>query len=347
MKRRSLLKSAGAGAGLAIAGFPHIAKAQAPVVLKFSTFQPSTSYTWRTLLKPWMDKVELESQGRIKFEAYPAMQLGGTAAQLYDHARDGLADVVWTLPGYSSGRFPSIEAFELPFMMNNAASTSQALWEFARANAQDEFKETHLLALHVHGPGVIHMTNANVTSPADLKGKKVRGPTRQVTKLLRSVGAAPVGMLLPQIPDALTKGTIDGCVLNWEVVPVVKVQELTKHHCEFAPTKPAMYTTTFAMTMNKARYESLPADLRKVIDANSGAGTSAQFGKLVQDGDVNGRQSALDRGNTIQTLTNEQTDAFIKASSSVSQEWVDEISKRGRDGAQLVAKARELIAKYA
>jgi len=345
MKRRTFLKAA--GAGVATAGFPLISAAQTPVILKFATFQPSTSYTWRVLLKPWMDKVERESQGRIKFEAYPAMQIGGTASQLYDYARDGLADVVWTLPGYSAGRFPSVEAFELPFMMNNAAATSRALWEFSRVHSQDEFKETQVLALHVHGPGALHMANTVVSSPADLKGKKVRGPTRQVTKLLKSIGATPVGMLLPQISDALSKGTIDGCALNWEVVPAVKVQELTKHHTEFAPNRPALYTTTFGMVMNKARYEALPPDLRKVLDANSGADTSALFGKLVQDGDANGRQLAVDRGNTIKTLSDAQTDAFINASKSVASEWVDEITKRGRNGAQLLAAARELVVKHA
>lgn len=344
MKRRSLLKS---GCALTVAGFPYIAKAQSPIVLKFSTFQPSTSTTWRTLLKPWMEKVEKDSNGRLQFEPYPAMQLGGTAAQLYDHARDGVADVVWTLPGYSPGRFSSVEVFELPFMMNNAAATSRAIWEFSRLHSMDEFKDTQLLALHVHGPGVIHMTNMSVSTPGDLKGKKVRGPTRQITKLLKSIGATPVGMLLPQIPDAISKGSIDGCVLAWEVVPVVKVHELSKYHIEFAASRPALYTTTFAMTMNKAKYESLPPDLRKVIDANSGADTSALFGKLVQDGDAIGRKAASDRGNTIRTLTPAETDVFINSSASVAQEWVDEISKRGKDGAALLAKARELIARHA
>ena len=109
---------------------------------------------------------------------------------------------------------------------------------------------------------------------------KVRGPTRQITKLLGSVGATPVGMPLPQIPDALSKGTIDGCVIPWEVVPSVKVHELTKFHSEFDSSGPALYTTTFVMAMNKAKYDGLPPDLKKVIDANSGLATSAWLGKI-------------------------------------------------------------------
>ena len=187
------------------------------------------------------------------------MQLGGTPVQLYDQARDGVVDVVWTLPGNTAGRFPRVEVFELPFIMNNAEATSKAYWEYIQTQAPDEFKETQVIALQVHGPGMFHSASKLIKSPADLKGMKVRGPTRQVTKLLAALGATPVGMPLPQIPDALSKGTIEGCVIPWEVVPSVKVHELTKFHTEFPATGPALYTTTFVMAMNKAKYESLRA----------------------------------------------------------------------------------------
>jgi TRAP-type C4-dicarboxylate transport system substrate-binding protein len=155
----------------------------------------------------------------------------------------------------------------------------------------------------VHGPGVIHTVNKEVKSVADLRGMKVRGPTRQVTKLLGSVGAIPVGMPLPQIPDALSKGTVDGCVIPWEVVPSVKVHELTKFHSEFPASSPALYTTTFVMAMNKAKYDGLAPDLKKVIDANSGMAASAFLGRTQQGNDPNGRKSAVDRGNTLYTFT--------------------------------------------
>src|SRR4051812_5268122 len=341
LTRRTFTQAAAA----ACAGAPLVIRAQAPVTLRFATFQPPTSYTWNQMLKPWMEKVERESAGRIKFEGYPSMQLGGTAAQLYDQARDGVADVVWTLPGYSAGRFPRLEVFELPFMMNNAEATSKALWEFVQTQAADEFKETKLLAMHVHGPGVLH-TQKPVLSAADLKGMKVRGPTRQVTRLLGVLGATPVGMLLPQIPDSLSKGTIDGCVLNWEVVPAVKVQELTKYHGEFPTSGPALYTTSFMMTMNRAKYEGLPADLRQVIDANSGSAVSAFLGKTVQSGDAVGRKLAQDRGNQIHTFTEAETQGFVRQSSRVVEEWVQEVGKRGVDGNALVKVARDLIAKH-
>jgi TRAP-type C4-dicarboxylate transport system substrate-binding protein len=343
MQRRTLLKTSAAVA-LGVPGVHGLA--QQSVTLKFHTFMAPQSAVYLTMHKAWMDKVEKESGGRIKFEGYPAMQLGGTPVQLYDQAKDGVVDIVWTLPGLTAGRFPRTEVFELPFMMNNAEATSKALWDYIHQEAADEYKDTHVLALQVHGPGMFHTTERPIKSAADLKGLKLRAPTRQVTKLLTALGATPVGMPLPAITDALSKGTINGCVIPWEVVPAVKVHELAKNHTEFPASGTALYTTTFVMAMNKAKYESLSPDLKKVIDANSGLATSAWLGKIQQANDVPGRKAALDHGNNIITMGNAEVADFIKRSSQVDDDWVADMNKRGFNGAKLLQSAKDLIAKY-
>jgi TRAP-type C4-dicarboxylate transport system substrate-binding protein len=321
-------------------------RAQQPITLKFHTFMAPQSAVFLTMHKPWMEKVEKESGGRIRFEAYPAMQLGGAPGQLSDQVRDGVVDVVWTLPGWTAGRFPRVEVFELPFMMNSAEATSKAYWEYVHTMTPDEFKEVKLIALHVHGPGMFHTTERQIRTPADLRGLKIRGATRQITKLLASLGATPVGMPLPAIPDALSKGTINGCAIPWEVVPSVRVHELTRFHSEFPSNAPALYTATFVMAMNPAKYQSLPPDLKKVIDDNAGINTSAWLGRIQQENDVPGRKSAADRGNTIYQITEADTAEFVKRSSQVDDEWVADISKRGADGKKLLETAKALIAKY-
>ncbi len=345
IRRRELLKTGAAVAALGTSAISALAQ-PAAVTLKFHTFMAPQSNVWLNMHKAWMAKVEKESGGRIKFEAYPAMQLGGTPVQLFDQAKDGVADITWTLPGNTAGRFPRVEVFELPFMMSNAEATSKAYWEYVQTVAADEFKDVHVLALHVHGPGVIHTIEKPVKTAADLKGLKMRGPTRQVTKLLASLGATPVGMPLPGIPDALSKGTIQGAVIPWEVVPAVKVQELTKYHAEFDSTGGALYTTTFVMSMNKAKYNSLPADLKKIIDNNTGIETSGWLGKVQQDGDAAGRKSAADRGNTISTISATEAQEFRNKSSLIDDEWVADMNKRGYDGKKLLETAKNLIAKH-
>lgn len=342
-QRRTLLKT---GAAVAMGAPALSGLAQQSVTLKFHTFMAPQSSVWLSMHKPWMEKVEKESGGRIKFEAYPAMQLGGTPVQLYDQAKDGVVDIIWTIPGNTAGRFPRVEVFELPFMMNNAEATSKAYWEYVQTVAPDEFKDTHVLALHVHGPGMFHTVDKQIKTAADLKGLKLRGPTRQSTKLLASLGATPVGMPLPGIPDALSKGTINGCIIPWEVVPAVKVHELTKFHSEFPANSTALYTTTFVMAMNKAKYESMAPDLKKVIDNNSGMAASAWLGKVQQSSDVPGRKTAVDRGNSIYTIAPNDVQDFVKRSSQIDDEWVADMNKRGFDGAKLLDTAKALIAKH-
>jgi TRAP-type C4-dicarboxylate transport system substrate-binding protein len=257
-----------------------------------------------------------------------------------------VVDIVWTLPGNTAGRFPRIEVFELPFMMNNAEATSKAYWEYVQTVAPDEFKDVQVLALHVHGPGMFHTKDKLIKTVDDLKGMKVRGPTRQITKMLGFIGATPVGMPLPAIPDALSKGTIDGCVIPWEVVPSVKVHELTKFHSEFDNSGGALYTTTFVMGMNKAKYNSLAPDLKKIIDNNSGMATSGWLGKVQQGNDPAGRKAAEDRKNTIYKITPADAQEFKRKARLVEVEWAQDMDKRGFDGKKLLETARTLIDKH-
>jgi TRAP-type C4-dicarboxylate transport system substrate-binding protein len=343
IQRRSILRSA---AAVAVGAPALVGLAQQSVTFKFHTFMTPTSDTWALLCKPWMDKVTAESSGRIRFEGYPSMQLGGTAVQLYDQVKDGVVDFVWTLPGLNGGRFPRSEVFELPFLMNNPEATSKAFWEYAHTHAPDEYKDVHPIALHVSGPGVFHSRRKAILTTGDLRGMKVRGPSRQVTKLLSALGATPVGMPLPAIPDGMVKGTIDAAVLPWQTMTAVKLDELAKFHSDFPASTGALYTTTFIMAANKAKIESLAPDLRKVIDSNSGLSTSAWCGKTTASTDPNGRKAATDRGNAIATITGAEAREFVRAGAQVSEEWVAEMGKRGQDGRKLLESARALIAKH-
>jgi TRAP-type C4-dicarboxylate transport system substrate-binding protein len=343
MKRRAFVQGAAAAATL---GTPLAALSQAAVTLRYHTFLAPTSTNWLTMHMPWMDKIERESGGRIRFERYPAMQLGGTPANLFDQARDGVADIVWTLPGTTAGRFPRVEVFELPFMMNNAAATSRAYWEYVQTMAPDEFREVHTLVLHVHGPGLIHSRAREVRTPADLRGMRVRGPTRQITRMVAALGAIPVGMPLPQIPEALSRGTIDATLIPWEIVPGIRVQELVRHHTEFPAGQPALYTSAFVIAMNRRRYDGLPADLKRVIDANSGIEASAWWGATQEGNDPLGRRAAVERGNQIITLSAAEAQEFARLAVPIADEWVTEITGRGHNGRLLLDTARQLIARH-
>jgi TRAP-type C4-dicarboxylate transport system substrate-binding protein len=313
------------------------------VTLRLHHFLPAQANVPTHVLDVWADKIEDASGDRIKIERYPAMQLGGTPPQLYDQAAEGTVDIVWTLPGNTPGRFPSVEVFELPFTMTNAEATSRAYWDIFDAKLRDtEFADTHILGTWVHGPGIIH-SNEPVETMEDLSGMTIRAPTRVITALLTELGANPIGMPIPQVPEALSKGVIQGAVVPWEVTPALRVPELVKNHTEFGGDH-ALYTTTFVLAMNKAKYDSLPDDLKKIIDDNSGAEFSAFAGRTQQEYDAPGRELA--EGNNIIELSAEESAKWQEAAQPVIDNWVAEMDGKGIEGQALLDEARELIAKY-
>ncbi|MCK0506158.1 TRAP transporter substrate-binding protein [Aromatoleum anaerobium] len=318
------------------------------VTLKVHHFLPPGSTAHAKFITPWCDKINKESAGRLKCQIYPAMQLGGTPPQLIDQARDGIADIVWTLPGYSAGRFPAVEVFELPFMTKTAELSSRALWEYVTVNKLDqtEFKDVHPILFHVHDSGQLHLVKGAIGQQSNFRGLKLRAPTRQTNKFLAALGATPVGMPVPQVSEALSKGVIDGAMLPWEVVPAVKAHELVKFHSEGDPKARALYTTAFIFAMNKAKYDSLPADLKQVIDANGGAEASAWVGKVWDESATAARKLASDRGNQFNVIPAAELKNWEKAGQHVYDSWVSEVSGKGYDGKTLLKSAQDLIQKH-
>ncbi|WP_375688955.1 TRAP transporter substrate-binding protein [Pseudooceanicola sp. LIPI14-2-Ac024] len=333
-----LFRGVAAGAVAALLGSAAWAQ---DVTLKMHQFLPGQAVVPTQVLDVWADRVQEQSDGRIKVDHYPAMQLGGKPPELVDQVIDGVADVIWTVTGYTPGRFPRSEAFEQPFTMTNAEDTSRAYWEYVEKNMLDQdFKDMHIIAVWVHGPGLIH-SKEPVSSVGDLNGVKLRAPTRVTNKLFTDLGATPVGMPVPAVPEALSKGVIDATVIPWEVTTALKVSELVGNHTEFGDN--SLYTTTFIFAMNKDKYESLPDDLKAVIDANSGAEFSAFAGKVMQDADAPARKIAVDRGNTIIELSEEQVQEWKDAAAGVETWWVEEQTAAGLNAQELLDEAKALI----
>lgn len=339
--RRTILAFLG---GLALAAGTATATLAQDVTLKLHQFLPAQANVPKLILDVWADNVERDSGGRIKVERFPAMQLGGTPPELIDQAIDGIADVVWTVVGYTPGRFPSTEVFELPFMVSDARAASAAYWQMFERHMKDtEFADVHILATWVHGPGMFH-TNKPVVHPADLQGMKIRGGGRMVNELLDLAGATPVGMPVPAVSEALANGVIDGATIPWEVTPALKVPELVKNHTEFEGA--ALYNLTFVLAMNKERYESLPDDLKAVIDKNSGLEFSVFAGGTQADADGPARQIAVDLGNNIITVSAADAEEWRKVVEPVYAKWVEDMAARGIDGQALIDEARSLMDAY-
>ena len=314
------------------------------IVLKLQSFLPSQATIPSKIIDVWADKIEADSQGRIKIDRYPSMQLGGKPPELIDQVIYGVTDMTWNVIGYTPGRFPSTEVFELPFLVDDAEAASAAFWHMLEEDiAAREFADVKVLGGWVHGPGVIH-ANKEILKPSDMNGMKIRGASRQVNALLNTLGATPVGMPVPTVPEALSKGVIDGTTIPWEVTKALKVAELVENHTEF--TGPMMYTITFILVMNKDKYNALPDDLKTVIDANSGVVFSKFAGKTQQAYDEPARELALDNGNAIVTLSAEESRAWADAAQPVYDAWLSEMSESGFDGQAMIARAKALMSEH-
>lgn len=324
---------------------PAPAARAAEVTLKLHHFLPPPSVAHAQFLQPWADKVMAESDGRIEIQIYPAMQLGGKPPQLYDQVRDGVVDLVWTLPGYTAGRFPLVGVFELPFMVSSAEATSQAVQAFAEQYLRDEFADVHPLLFHVHARGALHTRGRAIQTMDDLKGAKLRGPNRAIGEALAVLGATPVFMPVPQVPESLSKGVIDGAALPYEVTLPLRVHELVDHHTEIAGPR-GLYTAVFLLAMNKDRYAALPDDLKAVIDANSGLALAKRIGRLWDDAEAPGREAARKRGNAVVVLDAAEADRWKAATAGVTGAWVADVTAQGHDGAALLDAARALVEQY-
>ena len=333
--------------GAAVLALAAAAQAQAQeVILKVHHIWPTVAMGHQRVVVPWCEAIAKDSNNRMRCQILPAMTGGGTPAQLVDRVKDGVDDLVVTLPGYTPGRFPIMEALELPFMTNTAESASAAAWDYYSKYATKEFTGTKILATWVHDEGFVSTSNKSIRTMDDFKGLKIRAASRQSSKLLARLGATPVGMPIPPVADAMTKGTIDGFMTAWEIIPAFKLHEVSKFHTEIEPSRPSMFTAGFVMAMNQAKYDKLSAEDKKAVDAISGETAARIFGRGWDK--VDRRAFALMQVNGVQvTKADAKFVADIKSKTApLEQGWIKAAEAKGlKNPAKVLSDFRAEIAK--
>jgi TRAP-type C4-dicarboxylate transport system substrate-binding protein len=296
-------------------------------------------------LVPWARKVEADSGGHIRIDIYPLMQLGGAPAQLFDQARDGLADIVWTVPSHTPGRFPKIEAFELPFVpASRALVSSKAIEDYAAANLADEFREVRPLCFSCRDRAVVHATRT-LQGFEELRGLKLHVPNRLADEAVRALGGQAVAMPISQVLLALSGRVINGCLDPWDAAPGLKLYDVLKAHTDFADA--ALSTTAFVLAMNRGAYDRLPRPLKSVIDANSGQPAAGMAGAMWDVEAAGAVALARERGDAVTVLPPKEVLRWRRATEPVIAAWVKQMKERRIDGDKLLADIRELLEKYA
>lgn len=312
-----------------------------PITLVVHHLHSPKAPTHTKFLLPWAKKVEKMSKGKIKVEVFPSMTLGGKPNELYKQARDGVVDIVWTVAGYTPGVFTRTEVFELPTVhQDSAIATSLAIKENFDL-IKDDFKKTKPLLVYVHAGNAIHTVDKKITSFSDLKGLKLRTPSRTGGWLIEEFGAEPVGMPLPALPQALSKNAVDGALFPFEVFPPFKFHQLTKYS-----TTNRFGTSVFLLLMNKDKFNSLSKELQDVLVDSLNIDAVKEIGQLWMDVEKPGIKLQKESPDSeVITLDDAALKEFNEAGERVVQKWIKDVNEKGIDGQMLVDKARAAIKK--
>ena len=316
------------------------------VTLRLQTFLPPVANPVKHFLQPWAEKIGKDSNGRIRVQIFPAMQLGGKAEQMLQQVRDGVVDIVWTLPGFTPGVMPKLEIFELPFLHRSTKATVLSLQDYVDQHMKKDFAPYHVLLVHAHA-GALFMTKDPINKVEDFQGMKLRAYSRTNAWILEALGAAPLQVALPELAPMLSKGTVNGSILPYEIAPAVKMQDLTDYFTTLAPPQPRLSTAIFTFLMNKQKYDSLPPDLKKVIDDNSGRNLAPQAIEIWDRIEVDGEKVMRAKSkNKFVELSDAETAKFKQKVQPVFERFKKLLNDGGDDGAKILAEVEALEAKY-
>ena len=319
------------------------AAAAQEIQLKLHHFLSPKAPAHTQMLEPWAKRIEEASDGRVSIEIFPAMTLGGKPPQLPRQARDGVVDLVWIVNAYAAGAFPRTEVFELPGVhKGDNAAVNKAMLAMYDDYLADDFQGVVPMFQHVHQGQAIHMASEEVRSPADLEGKKIRIPSRTGSWVLESLGASPVQTAVGEIPVALSKKVIDGALIPWEIIPALKIHEVTDYQIE-GPGGKRLGTTSFSVLMNEDRWNGLPEDIQAIFRDVSGEDWHAEVGQVWADADEFGIKVAVGSGNIHVELTEAEWAVFEGRMASVVDRWIAEMDAQGIDGQALYDRAVELV----
>ena len=292
-------------------------------------------------LAAWAENVKKASGGTLVIDVLKT-GLGKPPGQ-YDLAKNSVVDLSYHVAGYTSGRFTAFRMMEMPFLAPNAEVGSAALWDWYTRNGlnKKEMNDVKLIAVFVHGPGVVHSKNA-VKTLKDLNGLKIRVGGGGV-EMAKALGAVPVPMSATKAHESLQRGTVSATLFPWESVKGFKLSGLVKYHLEIPG---GLYTTSFALVMSPKTWKRLSAKHKAALEKAGGLNGSRFLGKRWDMADVAGRKVAANAGNNISTITSPELKRWARKISFMEKNWIGRVNKRGLNGQKLMTDLKATIKKY-
>ena len=298
----------------------------------------STKHPQHKVMAEWAKKIGELTEGRVNVKIFPGGALGKPPSQ-YGAAVKGIVDISFGLQSYTPGRFPLSSFMDLPFLVDSAEEGSTVLWKVYKKYLQGEYKDVKVLWMFVHGPGQIFTTKKEVKTLADLKGLMLSSSGSLIGKVVRKLGAVPVTTPITEFYESMERGITDGVTVPFEGMPPFRFHEV----CKFG-TVLNLYTTPFFVVMNKAKFESLPDDIKKIIDNNSGLEWSVKAGKAYDMAGKKGLALVKKTGMTINQISGADFEAWKTRANSIREDWLKEMASKGLPGEEVLKYAQGLIA---
>jgi TRAP-type transport system periplasmic protein len=317
------------GAASAAALWSTKAFAQQTIELKASHYLPP-NHTFQKTLVAWADELARLSNGRLKLTIYPAGQLGGGANRQFDSCRNGIVDIAVSLHAATPGRYSVAELISLPYVApadgNVSAITSKRLTELAPTYLAKEHEGLKILWAASTPPLMFH-SKVPIRKIEDFKGLKIRYAGQQFKDLIDALGAVPLPVPPPETQDALDKGIVVAATFPYEGAASFGLDTVVKYTLE-----PGVSNNSFAVVMNPRKYDSLPDDLKAIIDKTTGPQAAWKFGKAFDEAEVAGKDRFVSKGIEIVTLPPDEIAKMKKLFAPLIETAIAAVEKQGKPG---------------
>jgi TRAP-type C4-dicarboxylate transport system substrate-binding protein len=323
---------------LLLQGPAHVLAGQGPVKLTYSIFFPP-AHGQAEVGMAWAKEIENRSGGKVTINVFA----GGTltpAPEVYDGVVNGISDIGMSCFAYTRGRFPIMEALDLPMGYPSGKAATFVANEYFKVMKPEALNEVKVLYLHAHGPGLLH-TKKPVRTMEDLKGMKIRS-TGFSAKVAEALGAVPVAMPQGETYEALQKGVVDGTFTPIETLKGWKQAEAVKYTTDCPDIG---YTTAMFVVMNLDKWNALPDDLKKIFDEVSGEWI-AKHGEAWDSLDKDGKDYALSLNNEIIALPPAENQRWVEAVTPVIDSFKKSANEKGLPGDRAIAEIRRLLQEY-
>ncbi|OCC14873.1 TRAP transporter solute receptor, unknown substrate 3 [Dissulfuribacter thermophilus] len=307
------------------------------IVLRYANFPPAPTFPC-VQMERWKRVVEEKTGGKVKIKTFPGSTLLG-AKNMMDGVIDGIAEIGCVVLPYQPGRFPLLAGVDLPVGFTNAKVANMVLYDLFEKYRPASLKQVKVLSLFTAPPADI-MSKKPLRTLKDLKGYELRC-TGAGVKPLKLLGAKPVAMPMSETPAALQKGIVQGIFSSLEILKDFRFAE----YCKYA-TICHMQTATFAVVMNKEAWNSLPEDVKKVLDSISRE-HSLWTGKYVDDHVKEAISwSEKEKGLTLIRLSDDEYKLWHQKVSPIIDEWVRTTEKKGLPAKAFLKDLYQLKEKY-